>query len=190
MSADDFTEGTETRLRDTARRMRVAVGDAQARDWVAERPDRVGWARLAQAQFHVGAAADRFGQPLPTDDWAAPALSIGVWISAAAVLLLVAGDPADPPILAGAIAAGAVLSQAAVAVLTRFRGRRARLAGAGTAPMDDPYLFAELTRRIEGGAAAARGDGRRAAADDLDQALDWLAAARDTLTGGSSPGLR
>jgi hypothetical protein len=184
VSAGEFAGGAEARLRDTARRMRAAVADAQARDWVAERPDRVGWARLAQAQFHVGAAADRFGQPLPIDDWVAPLTGIGVWIGAAAILLLVAGDPADPLDLAGAIAAGAVLSQAAVATLLRFRRRRARLAPAGPAPIDDPYLFAELTQRIEGGAAAARGAGRRAAADDLDQSLDWLAAARDSLTSG------
>lgn len=176
--------GTEAGLRDTARRMRAAVTDAQARDWVAERPDRVGWARLAQARFHVGAAADRYGQPMPTDDWLALATSIGVWIGAAAILLLVAGDPAEPLTLAGAIVAGAVLSQAAVATLIRYRHRRATRTPAGPAPIDDPYLFAELTRRIEGGAAAARDEGRRAAADDLDQALDWLGAARDTLTGG------
>ncbi|GIE80484.1 hypothetical protein Aph02nite_64340 [Actinoplanes philippinensis] len=69
----------------------------------------------------------------------------------------------------------------AVAVLRRLRRRWDRATADGPAPIDDHYRYAGFRRRIEAYAGAARdhrSPRRRAAAIDLEYALDWLAAAQ------------
>ena len=61
---------------------------------------------------------------------------------------------------------------------------RLRRAESGPPPIDDPYFFADLTRRLEACAAAARADPsdqHRAAAADIMRALDWLSSANRDL---------
>jgi hypothetical protein len=65
VSDDVFDGDVEYRLRRAAARVRVAALDAQARDWAAERADRVGFGRLAQAHFEITQAAGRFGSAPP-----------------------------------------------------------------------------------------------------------------------------
>ena len=156
------------------RRVRAVILDAQCRDWIAERPDRVGFARLGQARHEVHAAARRYSAITPADDWVWPLVSSVTWIVVAAAVLLAAGDPARPLTLAIALVGGMLAGQAAISLLAWVRGRRE--APAGPAPIDDPGLYADLTRQIE--AAAAQ---HEAAADDLGRALAWLAAARDEM---------
>ena len=60
MKDDPFAGGVEARLRRVDRELRAAVVDAQCRDWVAERPDRVVFARLDEVRREVRAAADRY----------------------------------------------------------------------------------------------------------------------------------
>ena len=182
MTDDIFDGDVEHRLRRAARRLRAASLDAQARDWTAERPDRIGFARLGQAHYEVKAAADRYASPLPTDDWFATMASGLTWVAATILVLLLVDHPATPPALAAATVAGALGAQVAVSALVWDRNRRARRRPIGPAPIDDPQLYTDLTRRLEACAAAARADRseqRRAAAGHLGQALDWLTATRD-----------
>ncbi|WP_433826658.1 hypothetical protein ACQP2E_31790 [Actinoplanes sp. CA-015351] len=123
---DPFSGRVAPRLARIERELTAAVVDAQSRDWAADRPDRVGFARLGQARDEVRRACRRYRRF---------------------------------PVFPG------------------FFLRRA-------AAIDDPYLYAGLRRRIEACAAAARADKsykRRAAATDLEYALDWLAAAQEEL---------
>ncbi len=132
---DPFAGGIVSRLRRADRELAAAIVDAQCRDWLADRPDRVGFARLGHARREVRTALGRHR----------------------------AGrSPAGLP----------------AALTARWRARHAT----GPAPIDDPYLYAGLRRRIEACAVAARGDTayrRRSAAADLEYALDWLAAAQE-----------
>ena len=182
MNDDVFDGDVEHRLRRAERRLRAAALDAQARDWTAERPDRIGFPRLAQAYTEVRTAADRYAAPPPAGD--GPTVLAGglTWIGAAVLVLLLVDHPAAPPALAAATVTGALAAQVAVSALVWARKLRARRRAAVPAPIDDPHLYADLTRRLEACAAAARADPsehRRAAATDLARALDWLAAARD-----------
>jgi hypothetical protein len=177
MATDDpFAGRTAPRLARIERELTTAVADAQVRDWSADRPDRVGFARLGQVRDEVSRAARRYRRPR----WVpVPAALSG------APLLLLLPDPADPLPLAAAAAAGVWLAFAA-----RAAGRRLRRPRNRPAAIDDPYLYASLRRRIETGAAAARADRsyrRRAAATDLEYALDWLAAAQSHPGGLSRP---
>jgi hypothetical protein len=183
---DVFGGDVEHRLRRAAARVRAAARDAQARDWVAERPDRVGFARLAQAEYEIGQAADRFGAGLPPR-W--PRTIAGTLAGAGMTLaiLLTARDAAALPTLLVAIGIGPVVAQSVATLIakgTLIRGGT-RTAG-GTvggekATIDDPYFHGDLTRRLEACAAAARvarSEKHRAAADDIGRALVWLPAAR------------
>jgi len=182
MIQDVFDGDVEHRLRRAARRLRAAALDAQARDWTAERPDRIGFARLGQAHYEVRTAADRYASPPPTSDWTAALTSMLAWAVTTVLILLLAGHPAAPIALAAAIVAGAVAAQATLSALQWARRRAARRRRTEPAPIDDPYLYTDLTRRLEACAAAARADPseqRRAAAAELGHALDWISSARD-----------
>jgi len=173
---DDVFDGdVEHRLRRVGGRVRAASVDAQVRDWLAERPDRVGFSRLGQAHWEITVAADRYGRALP-DDWLVQLAGGAVWIVTTVAILLAGG--ASLPVLAGAIAAGPLAAQAVISGAARVRRRRAE---SGPAPIDDPYFYADLSRRLEACAAAARADPsdrHRAAAADITRALDWLSLAR------------
>lgn len=170
MNDDVFGGDVEHRLRRASVRVRAAALDAQARDWVAERPDRVGFARLGQADYEIGQAAERFGRGLPWD-W--PRTLAGTLVGAVVslVILLTAGDAASLPVLLVAIGVGPVV----IALVTLIP------LGAPESRIDDPYFHGDLTRRLEACAAAARvarSEKHRAAADDIGRALVWLSAAR------------
>ena len=182
MKDDIFDGDVEHRLRRAARRLRAASLDAQARDWTAERPDRIGFARLGQARYEVGSAADRYNSVLPTDDGLAGGAALLVWAATTVLVLLLVDRPAAPLALAAAIVAGAFAAHAALALVEWIRRWRAMREPAGPAPIDDAYFYTDLARRLEACAAAARADPsekHRAAAGDLGNALDWLSAARD-----------
>ncbi|MFC7527310.1 hypothetical protein [Actinoplanes sp. GCM10030250] len=167
------------------RELAAAVLDAQVRDWVAERPDRVGFARLGQARHEVYTAARRYRAarlrletPL--------VIACGVIVCGVIVWLALSVRAVGPLLLGGAAVGGFWAAVATGAGIRWVRRRRARNAWVGPAPIDDPYLYAGLRRRIEACAAAARADRsylRRPAAADLEYALDWLAAAQDELPG-------
>jgi hypothetical protein len=177
VSRDDVFGGeVEHRLRRASARVRAATLDAQARDWVAERPDRVGFARLAQADYEIDRAAGRFGAGLPPH-WVRTLAGMLAGAAVTLTILLIAGHAAALPALLVAIGAGPVVAQAVVSLIGRFRPR----AAVGPAAIDDPYFHGDLTRRLEACAAAARVDRsekHRAAAADIGRALIWLPAAR------------
>lgn len=184
MSDDDIFAGdVESRVVRIDRRVRAAVLDAQCRDWAAERPDRVGFARLGQVHHEMRAAARRYSRfAAPADDWVWPLVSTTTWLATTLLVLLLATDPAAPLTLAGALVAGMIAGQAAISALNAVRNARARRAESPAAAIEDPYFYADLNRRIEACAAAARADPKqqhRPAADDLGRALDWLSASRD-----------
>jgi hypothetical protein len=184
MSDDDIFAGdVEGRLERVDRRVRAAVLDAQCRDWIAERPDRVAFARLGQVHHELRAAVRRYNPMRKTDDWLWPLLSTATWLGTTVVVLLVAEHPAAPLTLAFALVAGLLTAQAAISVANRSKKPE-------TIKIEDPLLYADLTRRIEACAATARADDRdasRAAAEDLGRALDWVSATRDEITRGSAP---
>ncbi|MEV6342300.1 hypothetical protein [Actinoplanes sp. NPDC051851] len=181
---DPFTGGVVPRLRRIERALAGAATDAQCRDWAADRPDRVGFARLGQARGEIHSAARRYRADGPSPDL--PALLAGgsaaLLVAAPVVLLL--DDPGRPPVLGGVAVAALWAAIGARTALRARRRRRARAASPGPAPIDDPFLYTGLRRRIEACAVAARSDRsyrRRAAATDLEYALDWLAAAEEEL---------
>ncbi|BCY14233.1 hypothetical protein [Actinoplanes sp. L3-i22] len=181
---DPFAGGVAPRLRRLDRELREAITDAQCRDWTADRPDRVGFARLGQVRREVGHAAARYRvAPAATDGTTLlAALLAGVLV--AGPLLLLVPDPARPLPLAGIAVAGVWAGYAFRAGLRRLRIRRARGAPDRAAPIDDPFLYARARRAVESCAASARADRsyrRRGAATDLEYALDWLAAAQEEL---------
>ncbi|MEU4244318.1 hypothetical protein [Actinoplanes sp. NPDC026619] len=188
MSDDDIFAGdVEGRLERLDRRVRAVVLDAQCRDWIAERPDRVGFARLGQVHHELRSAIRRYNAMRKAEDWVWPVLSTATWLVTTIVVLLVADDPVDPLTLAFALVAGLIAAQAAISAAGRVR-RRVR-----PAPIEDPVLYADLTQRIEACAATARADSDepgRAAAEDLGRALDWVSATRDEIIRGSSPAAR
>ncbi|WP_328460984.1 hypothetical protein OHA21_31325 [Actinoplanes sp. NBC_00393] len=188
MSRDDpFAGGAGPRLFRIDRELEAVIVDAQCRDWAADRPDRVGFARLGQARHEVFTAAQRYRAARHAVDLPTLLVVVVVWPAVVAVLLPMA-DTTNPLVLAGVLVAGGWA--ALIAALGSFRLRRLRAGRArvGAAPIDDPYLYAALRRRIESCAVAARNDTshrRRAAAADLEYALDWLAAAQDELPRGA-----
>lgn len=147
------------------RRLRHAVLDAQCRDWTAERPDRLGFARLAQVHWeierHRGFASGAL------DGWWAPATGA----LAATVFLLLADRAAAPLTLATAMTVGVLAAHAAFAVVRTGRKWRARWAVRGPAGIDNPYLYAELTRLLES----------EPPSEARDRAMFFLDAARDAL---------
>jgi hypothetical protein len=168
---DVFGGDVEHRLRRASARVRAAALDAQTRDWVAERPDRVGFARLAQADYEIERAAARFGGGGLPWDWPRTLAATLVGAAGTLTILLTTGDAASLPVLLPAIAVGPV-----VIALSALIPRRAPEAG-----IDDPYFHGDLTRRLEACAAAARvarSENHRAAADDIGRALVWLSLAR------------
>jgi hypothetical protein len=176
--SDDLFDGdVQHRLRRVARRVHAAELDAQARDWLAERPDRLGFARLGQARWEITVAADRYGKALP-DDWVVQLVGFAVWILTTVAILLI-GGAGRIPVIVGAIVAGPFAAQAVVSGTAWMQKSRARKTAAGPAAIDDAYLYADLTRRLEACAAAARTDDRhRAAAADITRALDWLSSSQ------------
>jgi hypothetical protein len=175
-----FDGDVQSRLRRASARLRAASLDAQARDWTAERPDRVGFTRLAQARWHLTEATGRFGPELPPD-WIRQVLANLTGVVVTLVVLLAAGRPVSLPILLGAIVAGPFVTQLVISAVVRFRLWRAASAPSGPAAIDDEHFPADLTRRLEACAAAARADRsekHRAAAGDIAQALECLAGAQ------------
>ncbi|GGM99543.1 hypothetical protein FHR83_000501 [Actinoplanes campanulatus] len=189
---DPFSGTVVPRLRHIERDLDAVITDAQSRDWSADRPDQVVFARLAQARRRVRAAR-RFPVAGPADPVAVligAAAAAGVaggllWAGVAGGLLWAGGAVAVRPVpLALVAVAGLWAAPAAVAVLRRLRRRWDRDTHPGRAPIDDPYLYAALRRRIETCAAAARdhrSHRRRGAATELEYALDWLSAAQSEL---------
>ncbi|GAA0552179.1 hypothetical protein GCM10010172_38260 [Paractinoplanes ferrugineus] len=183
---DIFAGDVESRLERADRRVMAAVLDAQCRDWIAERPDRVSFARLGQAHHELRAAIHRYNPMRKPDDWLWPVLSTATWLVTSLIILLVVDEPADPLTLAFALVAGLIVAQ--VALFLPGRRRKHEIL-----EIEDPLLYADLTNRIEACAATARSDPRaelRAAADDLGRALDWVSATRDEISRGSSPAAR
>ncbi|BBH64082.1 hypothetical protein ACTI_07670 [Actinoplanes sp. OR16] len=167
---DPFAGRAAPRLARIERELAAVVRDAQVRDWSADRPDRVGFARLGSVLSDVRRARRRYRRPVRVA--VLPLLS-GIFP------LFLVGD-GDPLLLAAASAAGVPAAFLLLAVVRSVRRRPA----SGPAAIDDPYLYASLRRRIEACAVAARADRsyrRRAAATDLEYALDWLAAAQEEL---------
>ncbi|MEU4428798.1 hypothetical protein AB0F81_50010 [Actinoplanes sp. NPDC024001] len=184
MRDDPFAGGIAPRLFRIDRQLEAVVLDAQCRDWSADRPDRVGFARLGQARHEVFTAARRHRAARHPVDLPALLVVVLTWAAAVAVLLRLVPGADRPLVLAGLVVAACWAALLAAAGLRRLRRLRARRARPGPAPIDDPYLYAGLRRRIESCAVAARGDRssrRRVAATDLEYALDWLAAAQDEL---------
>jgi hypothetical protein len=180
VSDDVFDGDVEFRLRRASARLRAAAFDAQARDWVAERPDRVGFARMAQAHSSTAAAASRYGRPLPAD-WIIQLAAPLAGIAATLTILFTAARPAAWPTLLAAIAAGPLVGQAAIVAIGRVRRRLVPGSPSQPATIDDPYFQADLTRRLEACAAAARADRseqHRAAAGEIGSALAWLSSAQ------------
>ncbi|MBG0560099.1 hypothetical protein [Actinoplanes aureus] len=187
MTRDDPFSGSgiARRLFRMDRELESVVRDAQCRDWVADRPDRVGFARLGQVRHEVFTAARRYRVAVPRVDVAELLL---MTVVAVAVPVVLARWSEHPLFLAAAFVAGGWAALAGRAGWRRLRRFRARTARVGPAAIDDPYLYAGLRRRIEACAVAARADGshrRRVAATDLEYALDWLAAAQDELPRGA-----
>lgn len=179
MNDDVFDGDVEYRLRRVGRRVRAAALDAQARDWLAERPDRRGFSRLGQAHWEITTAAGRYGRPL-AEDWLVQ-LCGGVAGVLTTFTVLLAGGASSLPVLVAAIVAGPFAAQAVISGTAWVRRWRAGRAPDGAAPIDDPYLYADLHRRLEACAAAARADRsdqHRAAAGDISRALDWLSLAQ------------
>ena len=179
----------EVRLRQIEQQLYATRLDAQFRDWTAERPDRVSFARLAQARGLVYSAARAYGPAVPSDDEAGWWLSNAIVVAFPIAVLLVIGHPADPLRLAAALVGGTIVAQAVLSARAWARLRRAgrqpaERAPIEPAPIDDPYRHAELTRRIEECAAAARADQtsrRSVAATELDSALVWLSRVQEGL---------
>jgi hypothetical protein len=174
---DVFGGPVEHRLRRAAGRVRAAALDAQARDWVAERPDRVGFARLAHADYEIGRAADRYAAGLPWD-WARTLAGTLAGAVVSLTILLTARHAASLPTLLIALGVGPVVAQIVVTLIGRARPPREV---PQPPAIDDPYFHGDLTRRLEACAAAARADPsekHRAAADDIGRALVWLPSAR------------
>lgn len=192
---DPFSGEARPRPTAIARDLDALITDAQSRDWSADRPDRVVFARLGQARRRVRAAIGRHGHhPNHLTDPAAVLLGIttGLLTAAAllvtglpAVLLTAAGVPVVAPLsLAPAAVVALWVALLAVAGLRRLRRRWDRTKPDSPAPIDDNYRYVAFRRRIEACAATARdhrSHRRRAAAVDLEYALDWLAAAQSEL---------
>jgi hypothetical protein len=181
---DPFSGEARPRLSAIARDLAAVITDAQSRDWAADRPDRVIFARLGQSRRRVRAAAGRhYADPRPADP-AVALLSVVTGLLTVGVLL-VAGVPAAGPLPLALTAVTALWTALlAGAVLRRLRRRWDRDTIAGPAPIDDHYRYAAFRRRIEACAATVRdhrSHRRRAAAIDLEYALDWLAAAQSEL---------
>lgn len=179
---DLFAGAMAPRLARIARELTALVADAQSRDWVADRPDRVGFARFGQARDEVARAALRHRRA-PRVPLAAPAAATAIVALLVAVDAVVAG-PADPLLLAATAAAAVWFGFAVRAVAGCRRRMRARHAVPGPVLIEDPHAVAHVQRRIEACAAQARADRsyrRRAAATDLEYALDWLEAAGEEL---------
>lgn len=181
---DPFSGGVGPRLRRLDRELAAAVVDAQSRDWTADRPDRVGFARLGQVRRDLGNAAARYRVASTGPD---RTTILAVLLSGLVVglpLLLLVPDPARPLRLAGIAVAGVWAAYLIRAGLRGLRIRRGRRAPDRSAPIDDPFLYARARRTIESCAASARADRsyrRRGAAADLEYALDWLSAAQEEL---------
>ncbi|MEV0903162.1 hypothetical protein [Actinoplanes sp. NPDC049802] len=152
---DPFSGTVAPRLRHIVRDLDAVITDAQGRDWVADRPDQVVFARLAQARHRVRAAGGSATVGLA--DPAAVLLGTLTWCGVTGALLWMGGAGAVRPVpLAVVVVAGLWAALLAVAVLRRLRRRWDRDTHPGQAPIDDPYLYAALRRRIETCAAAAR----------------------------------
>ena len=149
------------------------MSDAQCRDWSAERADRVGFARLAQAHWEIEPV------PNPLERWWSAAAVLGAGVLTSTVVLLLADRAAAPLTLAWAMFAGVLAGHVVIGTVWAVREWWARHDVSGPAAIDDPYLYAELTRALEA-ARADQPDPDRAAA--LERALFWVDAARDELT--------
>jgi hypothetical protein len=182
---DPFSGETRPRLRAIDRDLDAVIVDAQSRDWSADRPDRVIFARLGQARHQIRTAAGRRGGAGPAADRTAMMLGAAAGVLVAGSVLAVVGDPAMRPLpLALTAVAGLWTALLTVAGLRILQRRRDRDTLAGPAPIEDHYRYAAFRRRIETCAATARNHRshrRRAAAIDLEYALDWLAAAQSEL---------
>ncbi|MEV6298938.1 hypothetical protein AB0M02_05960 [Actinoplanes sp. NPDC051861] len=179
---DPFSGGVARRLLEIDRELAAAVRDAQCRDWVADRPDRVGFARLGQARHEIYTAARRY-RAVRIRAESLVVVILGAVVAGAGLALGLSLWTNLPLVLAGTVVGGV---WAGLAARAGWRWWLRRTSRAGAAPIDDPYLYAGLRRRIEVCAMAARSDRnyrRRPAAADLEYALDWLAAAQDELPG-------
>jgi hypothetical protein len=179
---DPFSGEARPRLRAIDSDLDAVIVDAQSRDWSADRPDRVIFARLGQARHQIRTAAGHRGGTGPAADRTAIVPGAVTGLLVAGSVLAVTGDPAIRPLpLALTAVAGLWTALLTVAGLRVLRRRRDRDTLTGPAPADDHYRYAAFRRRIETCAAAARNHRshrRRAAAIDLEYALDWLAAAQ------------
>ena len=182
---EPFAGGIAPRLLRIDRQLDAAVTDAPCRDWAADRPDRVGFARLGQARYEVAQAARRYRAIRPPHADVPAALVAGLAWAATVWLLIGVADVENRPLtMAASVAAGLWAALSAVRVLRGLRAARARRRVVRSPAIDDLYLYANLRRQIEACAVAARSDRsyrRRAAATDLEYALDWLTAAQEEL---------
>lgn len=180
---DPFSGEARPRLGRIARDLEAVVVDAQSRDWVADRADRVGFARLGQVRHHVLIAAGRSRGLSLIADPVAVLLGVTVWFVVGGTVLWFWAINGTV-LVASVVVAGFWAGLLSVAVLRRLRRRWDRRDPDGAAPIDDPYRYAAFRRRIEARAAVARGHRsyrRRDTAIDLEYALDWLSAAQSEL---------
>lgn len=182
---DPFSGEAVPRLRRIDRDLDTVITDAQSRDWSADRPDRVVFARLAEARHQVRRAAGRKHARALIADPLATLSAVATWAVTVASVLVTGGMAMVRPLpLAATGIAGLWAAALVVTVVRLVRRHHDRHTTAGPAPVDDPYRYAAFRRRIESCAATARGHRarrRRHAAVDLEYALDWLAAAQTEL---------
>lgn len=86
---DPFSGEARPRLGRIARDLDAVVTDAQSRDWVADRADRVGFARLGQVRNKVRDGGGRQRRAAAVTDPAAVLLGITVWLLVTGTLLAV-----------------------------------------------------------------------------------------------------
>ena len=182
---DPFSGETRPRLGRIERDLHAVITDAQSRDWVADRPDRVGFARWGQVRQQVRAASGRARAAETIGDPVAGAAGFAAGAVVMTALVWAGWPEVTRPLPLAVTAVVAVWAALAVAaVVRRLRSRWDAPETGGQAPIDDVYRYAAFRRRIEACAAAARGRRsyrRRAAAIELEYALDWLSAARSEL---------
>jgi hypothetical protein len=174
----------QNRLYRNEERVIAAVVDAQCRDWTADRPDRVGFARLAQVSFHLAAARRYFPIPSVLDDPVRDLLATASWTGTLLLVLLLADDPAAPLTLAGAAGAAVLVTQLMTSMLWRLRDRRARRAPMPRAPIDDRQFYSQMGAVLEDCADRIRRTrqvAREPAVAELDAARSWLRLQRQAI---------
>jgi hypothetical protein len=169
-----MSDDLRSRVEQTSDELWAAALDAQGRDWAGERPDPVGFARLALVAWTLNPIVTGGGPRESRRDWPmliAPAAA--GFVTTLAVLLL-AHRPAALPALLVAIAAGPLAALSTSMVIFRVRRRLARRARAERATADDPGFYAGLFQRFDEIAAEADAQADESASAGIRYARLWL----------------